>query len=324
MKLYITGNGFDLHHGLKTSYFSFGYFLRNHHAELYELLIDFLSFTDLPKYQDQLNTNDHPLWSDFENSLSGLDSEFVLDSFTEYLPNISDPHFRDRDWHSFEIEIKRILDKLTDGLFEKFRDFISQVKYPPLAMDKRLRLCENSFFINFNYTNTIEHYYKIDSSRILYIHGIASTPETPLVLGHGIDPENFIEPPIEPPSGINNEELQIWFQQQADNYNVSYENGKHVINNYFKHSFKNTEKVISESIEFFKRLKFINEIVIIGHSLSDVDMPYFSAIQKYVHPDCSWTATYYLEKEHIQHWHKLRKLGVNNPMIVEISSLLVE
>ncbi|WP_371974558.1 bacteriophage abortive infection AbiH family protein [Lelliottia nimipressuralis] len=324
MKLYVTGNGFDLHHGLKTSYFSFGYFLRNHHTELYELLINFLSFTDLPKYPDQLDTNEHPLWSEFEKSLAGLDSQYVLDSFIEYLPNISDPDFRDRDWNSFEIEMERILEQLTEVLLDKFRNFISQVEYPLLAMNKRLQLCEKSFLINFNYTNTLEYYYNIDSSRILYLHGIATIPDIPLVLGHGIDPENFIELPKEPPSGANNEELQQWFQQQADNYNISYENGKNKLNNYFNYSFKNTAEVISESICFFTKLKYVSEIVIIGHSLSDVDMPYFSAIKEYVHPDCKWTATYYLKKEKEHHWHKLKNLGIEHPIIVEMNSLLIK
>ncbi|HHF7563816.1 TPA: AbiH family protein [Klebsiella pneumoniae] len=49
MKLYITGNGFDLHHGLDTSYCSFAYFLRSHQRDSYNNLIEFVGFTELPE-----------------------------------------------------------------------------------------------------------------------------------------------------------------------------------------------------------------------------------------------------------------------------------
>ncbi|WP_215491193.1 AbiH family protein, partial [Escherichia coli] len=48
MKLYIIGNGFDLHHELDTSYFSFGDYLRKKDQDIYDHLVDFMGFTDLP------------------------------------------------------------------------------------------------------------------------------------------------------------------------------------------------------------------------------------------------------------------------------------
>lgn len=43
---------------------------------------------------------------------------------------------------------------------------------------------ENSFFINFNYTDVLERLYRIPDERVLHIHGRASTHEH-LVFGHG-------------------------------------------------------------------------------------------------------------------------------------------
>ncbi|WP_449568658.1 bacteriophage abortive infection AbiH family protein [Lelliottia nimipressuralis] len=323
MRLYVTGNGFDLHHGLDTSYFSFGYFLRSHQRESYNNLVEFVGFTDLPEELDQLDNDEHPLWCEFESNLAGLNSQAVLDEFNDYLPHLSDPDFRDRDWHAFDIEMQRILESLTDGLFTQFTSFISLVKYPELAADKTLQLCNNALFINFNYTSTIECYYGIKSSQILYIHGNASLPGDRLILGHGIDPENFKEHPDEPPTDVTDEELEQWYQHMSDNYDFAYESGKQTLNRYFTQSFKNTEEVMSAGQAFFSQLNAVNEVIIVGHSLSAVDMPYFAAIKQHVQPNSTWTATCYLEKEREQHLHALQSIGIEYPLIVPVCSLLV-
>ncbi|QPI44536.1 MULTISPECIES: AbiH family protein [Pectobacterium] len=46
MKLYVIGNGFDLHHGLDTSYFTFGFFLRSCQHDLYDSLPPVISLAD--------------------------------------------------------------------------------------------------------------------------------------------------------------------------------------------------------------------------------------------------------------------------------------
>ncbi|EKN4801466.1 bacteriophage abortive infection AbiH family protein [Yersinia enterocolitica] len=321
MKLYITGNGFDLHHGLDTSYFSFGYFLRSHQSDSYNNLVEFVGFTDLPEELDKLHRNEHPLWCEFESNLAGLDSQTVLDAFNDYLPNLGDPDFRDRDWHAFDIEMQRILESLTDDLFTQFGSFISQVKYPELTSYKRLQLCNNALFINFNYTSTIESYYGIKSSQILYIHGNASLPRDRLILGHGIDPKNFEEYPENPPTDVTDEELQQWYQYMSDNYDYAYESGKHTLNQYFTHSFKNTKEVMSAGQAFFSQLNAVNEVIIIGHSLSAVDLPYFVAIKQHIQPNSTWTATWYRENEREQHLSALKSIGIDAPRIVQICSL---
>ena len=323
MKLYITGNGFDLHHGLDTSYFSFAYFLRSRQRDSYNNLVDFVGFTDLPENLDKLKKDEHPLWCEFERNLAGLDSQAVFDAFTDYLPNLGDPDFRDRDWHAFNIEMQRIFENLTDGLFTQFTSFISRIKYPELTADKKLQLCNNAIFINFNYTRTIECYYGIKSSQILYIHGNASLPGDRLILGHGIDPKNFKEHPQEPPTDVTNHELEQWYQHMSDNYDFAYESGKRFLNQYFTRSFKNTEEVMSAGQAFFSQLNAVNEVIIVGHSLSAVDMPYFAAIKQHVQPNSTWTATWFLEKEREQHRHALQSIGIEYPLIAPVCSLLV-
>lgn len=321
MKLYIIGNGFDLHHGLDTSYFSFGDFLRKNNQDIYDHLVEFVGFTDLSPSLSAVDKSRHSLWSDFENSLSGLDTESVLEEFSYLLPQVSSPDFRDRDWDSLRIEMERILENLTEGLFTQFKSFILQVDYPAPNLKKRLRLDTDSIFISFNYTETLQKYYGIDDTKILYLHGKASSDEQ-LILGHGIDPLNFEEEEAIPPVNATNEELEEWYQYMADNYDYSYEMGKQTINEYFTCSFKNTEEVIADSATFFKTLSNVDKIIIIGHSLSSADIPYFSFIHSIVSKNAEWIVTYYQETEREEHYIKLCKIGIKFPKLISVSELL--
>lgn len=50
------------------------------------------------------------------------------------------------------------------------------------------------------------------------------------------------------------------------------------IESYFHDSAKKTQKIITDNLAFFASLKVIEEIVVIGHSLSPVDHSYFRKI----------------------------------------------
>lgn len=321
MKLFITGNGFDLYHGLDTSYYAFGYFLKLNNRKLYDTLVECFHFTDLPTDCGELDKSKHALWSDFESNLAEFDTESILDSFEEYAPRITSPDFSDKDWHTFSVVMQGLLEEITDGLLNEFKFFICQVKYNDLKSGQKLKLSNNDIYINFNYTNTLEYYYAIEKNKILYLHGDASLHEDMLILGHGIDPENFVESPEKPPENATDEELMQWEEYMADKYDYAFESGKNTINQYFKQSFKNTAQVISSSKEFFSYLGKVKEIIIIGHSLSEVDMPYFVAINQLVQADTTWTATFYLENEREKHRLALQRIGVKNPNIISINSI---
>lgn len=66
-KLYVIGNGFDLHHGLKTSYADFREYVRYKYNDIFIRLSHYI-FND-----------DDKLWRDFENSLSQLNINKVMD-----------------------------------------------------------------------------------------------------------------------------------------------------------------------------------------------------------------------------------------------------
>ncbi|WP_449649210.1 bacteriophage abortive infection AbiH family protein [Rahnella aceris] len=319
MKLYIIGNGFDMYHNLETSYISFGKFLKEKHNDVYSLLLEYFGFEELKPCL--CRNKDYILWSEFEHSLSLLDAETVLETHRDSLPNISSDDFRDRDRYTFQVNMEIILETLTEKLLMGFKEFIQSVKYPAIEQNEKIRIDKNSTFLNFNYTNTLTNYYDIVSENILFIHNKADSDNQSLILGHGINPLNFATQEETQPKNLSEEELEQWTQYMADKFDYSFELGKDMIMQYFSKTFKGTAEIIKKNEFFFKNLISIDEVVVLGHSFSSVDMPYFEVIAKSVKPDAKWTATYYSNKELTTHSKALEALGVNNFNLVKMSDI---
>lgn len=59
------------------------------------------------------------------------------------------------------------------------------------------------------------------------------------------------------------------------------DNTVRLIEEYYDNSAKKTNNVLATNQQYFKSLESIRDIVVVGHSLSDVDYPYFKEIIKY-------------------------------------------
>lgn len=319
--LYIIGNGFDIHHGLDTQYLTFGGYLKKHHSNIYDYLIEYYGFSDVDS--EYISQNQEALWSEFEATLALLDSEIVLEAFSDSLARPGSSEFRDRDWGTFSIDIEFIVKELTNNLFEAFKQFILNVKYPKISNSKKLPLIEESLYLTFNYTDTLERYYGVNKNNILYIHGKAEIKDNDLILGHGVNPDNFEIEDDKPPEGLNSEEYEKWHDQMADNYDHSYELGKQKMLTYFSKTFKETKSIIHENESFFKTLNKINNVTILGHSLSDVDMPYFKKVLDSIGENCQWTASYYSDHEKNSHMDVMNDLGIkeSNRRLILIGEL---
>ncbi len=317
--LYIIGNGFDRYHGLDTRYHSFAFFILENYSDLYKRLIKYYNLPDLNPKDSESFKERH--WADFENQLAGLDFETVLEDNLNYLANPSSPDFRDRDWHAYQFQMESVVDNLTKDLCEAFKEFILSVKFPESVDSKLIELKSNSTFLNFNFTDTLEKYYYVKSKRILYIHGKAKIPDEKLILGHGIDPTTFEEKEKKPPDGLTEEELEMWRDQMSNDYDYSYESGKSELMYYFETSFKLTDEIIKKHESFFDSLKDVKQIIVLGHSISTVDQPYFKKVIRSVNDkSISWIVSYHSDTSHLEN---LIALGLDRNQIhpVKIETL---
>lgn len=308
--LYIIGNGFDRYHGLSTSYQLFAFFLKARYSDIYDLFTKYYGLPDLDI--NNINSYWNPHWAQFESALADLDFESVLDDNTDYIANPGSEDFRDRDWHAYQIEMERIVNKLTKDLFKAFKEFILRVDFPDTMDGKLLLLEHDSIFLSFNYTDTLEKYYGIKPSRIVYIHGRAKSPYDTLILGHGVDPAEFGEDEEKQPEGLSEEELERWQEYMANKYDYSYSSGKDELMSYFYSSYKSTDEIIKNNLEHFQEFSKVKKIIVLGHSISKVDQPYFKKIIDMLDGKAViWTVTYHSDSELISHLENLVSLGVN-------------
>lgn len=314
--LYIIGNGFDLYHGLDTRYQSFAKYLAKKDNEVYELFLTYYGLPDIS--EDPITDEEYAAWATFELALADLDYEQVLDDHSDSIANPGADDFRDRDWHTYQIEMEMIIEKLTDKLIADFNAFILNVNYPNNIDDKKINILPQSLFLNFNYTNTIEKYYNISANAICYIHNKAKVADSNIILGHGTDPANFIEKDPEPPENLSEEELEQWRDAMADQYDYSYDSAKSEILSYYTKAFKNTENIINQNSDFFKKLSNVENVYVLGHSISEVDIKYFETVVNTAKKDANWFVTYYSDYEKQKHLDTLTNLGIKSQNLTQI------
>lgn len=320
--LYILGNGFDLHHGLNTRYQHFGLFLHDNQKELYDNLIQHWPLPPLDRVNRSNDTD--LLWNQFESMLPELDAEGVIDRYSDYAADTSSPDFRDRDWGAFSIETGRFVEKMTKGLAESLKHFIRNINYPESIESKRIQLLPDSLYLSFNYTNTLERYYKVPQHSIFYIHGKAEC-DVDLILGHGVDPTSFETEEPKPPLGLTAQQYANWFDEQSSDFDLSFDWAKKELSSYYSVSYKKVSEIIKASIKLTESLKSVSQVVVLGHSLNGIDLPYIEYIAGNVSPDSIWYCSYFEEEDQEEHCSTLSEIGIppNKIKLLKINDLIV-
>jgi len=159
--LFIIGNGFDLMHGVKSSYYSFRDTLGKNNSLRFAL-------------ETYLNVED--LWADFEDALAHIDRDAMfgvvdmwLDDFDAYNPDA-----QAADFFAAVDTATGPSQTITQDLPRRFRMWVESLKVPDLSFRPLIDVISNSKTLNFNYTEFIEDLYGVDKENICYIHGCRS------------------------------------------------------------------------------------------------------------------------------------------------------
>lgn len=264
--LYIIGNGFDIHTGLKTRYVDFCLWLEYNYPFIYENL----------QYTYDIDVE---WWNEFEVQLGKLDISKYVEKYPTPAKSI-DEIMREVDQRKeleqksnipsnihFESYCARRLKGLLDVLqycFEKWVDncqsSIINPKYIHIEKD-------DSFFINFNYTDVLEELYKIPEERVLHIHGRSSKHEH-LIYGHNASLLG---------DSMNNDEEKVSFE----------------LSKYHKNPYENIRKY-QELKEILKTVEFVH---IYGFSFSPVDKDYMDWFFDNVSTSTQWEVNWFVEKD---------------------------
>jgi len=261
--LYIIGNGFDLYHGLHTNYSDFHDFLSCHGEED---LID--SMERYWGHYDVLH-GEHTLWSDLESALGEYNVKDIMDDMFE-------GHTLDIDHISSSIgevdaEVTENFVPLRERLNEQFSSWVRSMDFSRISRKSLYGFDPSGLFLVFNYTDTLEKVYGVSSSQVLHIHGDAGNLADELIVGH--------------------DKLYKEVPQEDDFYDRT--EYQHQIASVINGLYKDTAKIISRHHEFFSQLSSIDTVVVYGHSIADVDLPYFQEIKKNIQPNATWHISYH-------------------------------
>lgn len=173
-----------------------------------------------------------------------------------------------------------------------------------------LLLPKCQLYLNFNYTNSLEKFYKIPEKNILYIHGKAVDDTSSIVLGHGW--ENYEE--ATKPKKISYEDFVDGDYATEEDW--QYTEAKTSIESYFQSSFKNSKEIIQINRRFFKKMAGIKEIYVMGHSMSKVDLEYFEVVAQNINvKTVKWTVSYYKKEDIMNCKETLKTIGIDLKLV---------
>lgn len=286
--LYLLGNGFDIAHGIKTPYSSFRKYLSEHHETFltrFEAMYHIQPLDDTePWYTEeaQKRWDDRvykDLWKKFEEDMGNPDVDGMYDtalSLTEGMPSegvIDTLNEYWRDEYGFSSDLQKLV----------LEWLLSTVDTSKCSCRKKALLNANSdFYINFNYTDTLERVYGIKN--VLHIHGgVPSCSDIPPIMGHG---NKFL-------IHSNKERATQFFEEGIEWACAIYR----AIANFAESIYKDTDLIIGRNEQFFSSLKNVDEIVTLGLSFGDVDVPYLQRIMCEIKPQTKWYAYYYTPED---------------------------
>ncbi len=225
--LYLIGNGFDLAHGLKTSYNDFllwylktslSKIMPNRHYEdelitfkkyYSDPLSDHKEVSSLLKECEELQINIDFKHSFFETIVQNVSVCKWVDieyQYYQYLINIYDFHTEGGNFSSYPyIQSVALLNVCMEAIKRKLIEYLSIVDYSSKEQKIDIRKIINAYtgigeeyagekmFLYFNYTSTLEIYREtafFDDNNLIHIHGELNNNSNPIIFGYGdeIDP----------------------------------------------------------------------------------------------------------------------------------------
>lgn len=263
--LYIIGNGFDIFTGLRTRYADFRGWLDINYPFIYENM-------------QAAYEADGEWWNDFELQLGKLDIKTYINKFAPPEKSVEQIMEETKEKRAFyqkynlppnprdDSPCANRLNGLLDVLQYCFERWVQESQTYFHVTNHVILEKEDSFFINFNYTDVLQWIYKIPEDKVLHIHGRASKHER-LVFGHN---ELYLR-------GNTVEENQVCFEL-----------GKYQKNPY-EHIYKYYNK--------FDRLKDIEYVHIYGFSFSPVDEDYIDWIYNNTPKRAEWEVSWFSDRD---------------------------
>ena len=276
-RLIIVGNGFDLHHNMKTKYTDYRKYL------LYNGKSDIV--TCFEKYNDI----DNPkfMWNHLEEIIGMLPYEEAY----SYLIGYESEEWHDSVNHDFQYEIDKMR-LYWPGMKDNLMDWIKKIEYTNKDVHLENLINQSTSFLSFNYTNTLEVLYNVSKSKITYIHGDASITNE-LILGHN---------------------LKSWYPEwdpSNPNEDIRLLEASEIMDDHYEKTKKQIDSIIAKHQDFFAKIYMYDEIYVLGLSYNDTDFRYLQEIMINNH-NAKWYFNWYSQDDFAAIDDYAHKLGISN------------
>ncbi|WP_312072057.1 AbiH family protein [Anaerotignum propionicum] len=296
MNLNIIGNGFDLYHGLPSSYYYFGCYLIENDPDLYMALSKWFRFRYYSQsrgypYEDFEYGVEEQFWTEFEERLGIVDETVIIDSYDSDL---------DLEIEDYDIPMED--DKIAEEIRKSFIAWVSSTldvkeNYKVIKKNKKILINKEYYklgfsnsdrYLVFNYTHVLQNIYGIQPKNIYYVHGECTNYENDkLIFGHG-NKERISE--IQ--EIINDYDNRSLYQSEKTRQ-LEYK----CLLRFMENLEKDVDWCKLRAGSFYNHLTEVPETInVYGMSLGDVDYPYFEQIRK-KWPDIKWNFSYYSKQD---------------------------
>lgn len=173
--LFIIGNGFDLMHGVQSSYYHFR---------------DSISPKHLIRSTMDYYIHKPDVWGEFENNLAYLDREKMMGVLDDWLLGFNvleedDDDFSAVDFFLAQDTTTQPVSILLYELPKRFRQWVNTLSFDATLKPLAGMFKKAARYITFNYTEFLEVLNEIPNQSISYLHGDRRDRKQQLVLGHG-------------------------------------------------------------------------------------------------------------------------------------------
>lgn len=287
--LYVIGNGFDQRHGLKSSYGEYHEYVHNNTPNVEDFLYQYFFLKEKLYIKDEKY-----YWCNFENDLASFDAEQFYSDYDNVSEGTGDQENPQRsDYYGVEDEMKEESENRCSDIKQSFWNWIEEISKTEIE-PKNMHFEKDAIFLSFNYTPTLENVYDISS--VLHIHGyIGDSNEEKLVFGHGEDSSEGEVPAFDEDGESNYSPV---FDSQAASHALFYQFQKPV------------KDIIDKNLFFFDSLKYIEKVVVLGHSLNEIDMPYICRIRDSISDSSSWIIVCYTDDDRQRAKTVMENIGV--------------
>lgn len=278
-KLVIIGNGFDIQNRLPTSYRDFH---SKYSAKLCEILEYFPDFFD-----DQE-------WSYFEENLGTFDEDNFREN-SAWEPSMDDMIESSKYVNGYNDEIAEKVRELVGEVHDAFGAWIRGIDVTKAS--KFMTFPKECKFINFNYTETLQRVYSIPNENVLHIHGKSRVD---IIFGHGLGDGNKA-------ASRSFDENEPWFEEASQS-----------LASVTDKLYKPVPQILNDNRGVLESYDNISKIIVIGHSINEIDIPYFKHILA-TYPSATWENWNYGEGINESHG-KLLNLGVAKSKLSSLCS----